>query len=163
MVVVSIPVLALATGVAWWAGAATPRLAPGGSFAYGGEPGTFFYGVSVRNAGHVPVTIIGAGRDGAGLELTSVEGPFPVTLRHDEELFVTLRYRVTDCAAVTSEPWPVPVTVERLWGAQTVHLALPPHFQSEWQGPEQPPLPVVRTGPVQWQRSQADLACAPPG
>jgi hypothetical protein len=155
-----ITVLILAAGVAWWAGAVTPRFGPGGGSEYGAHRGTIFYGISLRNAGYLPVAIIDAGRSGAGLELTAVDGDFPITLRRGEEIRIKLHYRVTDCAAVTSDAWPVPVTVERLWGAETVNIALPPQRQSEWQGPDLPMLRVARNGPVEWQRSQADMACA---
>ena len=156
----AIAVLILAAGLAWRAGAVAPRFAPGSGSEYGVERGTLFYGISLRNTGYVPVTIVDAGRNGAGLELTAVDGDFPITLRHGEEARIKLHYRVTDCAAVTSDAWPVPVIIERPWGTQTADVALPPQRQSEWQGPDLPPLRVVRDGPVEWQRSQADAACA---
>lgn len=155
-----ITVLILAAGLAWWAGAVTPRFGPGGGSEYGVDRGTIFYGISLRNTGYLPVTIIEAGRSGAGLELTAVDGDFPITLQRGEETWIKLHYRVTDCAAVTSDAWPVPLIVERLWDAQTVNIALPPQRQSEWQGSDLPPLRVARDGPVEWQRRQADMACA---
>ncbi len=157
---VLLPVLLVATGALWWLGGVTPRFELGGDSDYGADRGTIYYGFSVRNTGNVPMTIISAGRRGDGLELTSVEGTLPITLRHGEQTRLTLRYRIVDCAAVTSDPWPIPVTVKRPWGPQTVHLALSPQDNAQWQGPDLPPLLVVRTGPVEWQRSQADLACA---
>jgi len=150
----------LAAGLAWWAGAVTPRFGPGGGSEYGADRGTVFYGISLRNAGYLPVTIIDAGRGGDGLELTAVDADFPITLQRGEETWIKLHYRVTDCAAVTNDAWPIPVIVERLWGAQTVNIALPPQRQSEWQGSGLPPLRIARNGPVEWQRSQADMACA---
>jgi hypothetical protein len=152
--------LVLATGLAWGAGLLRPRLELGGNAEYGADRGTIFYGFRVRNAGYSPLTIVGVGRGGAGLELTSVDGQLPVTLGRGEETWIKLRYRVTDCGAVTSGPWPVPVTVTRLWGAQTIQLALPTQRQSQWRGRDLPALTVVRSGPVEWQQNQADMACA---
>lgn len=155
-----IAVLLLAAGLAWRAGAVTPRFAPGGGSEYGADSGTFFYRFSVRNDGLIPMTIVDAGRGGPGLELTSVDGALPVTLSRGAETEIKLSYRVTDCTAVSEEAWPVPLTVDRPWGGQTVHLPLPTQLQSEWRGGDLPPLGVVRRGPVEWQRSLADLACA---
>ncbi|GAB2928729.1 hypothetical protein GCM10027280_15240 [Micromonospora polyrhachis] len=153
-------VLILATGAAWWAGAITPRFGPGAGSEYGANHGTIFYGISLRNTSRLPVTIIDAGRSGTGLELTAVEGDFPITLQRDEEAWIKLYYQVTDCPAVTADAWPVPVTVERPWGTKTVYITLPTQRQSQWQGSTFPPLQVVRNGPVEWQRSQTDVACA---
>jgi hypothetical protein len=155
-----IAALWIATWLAGQAGVVVPRFIPGGSSEYGAGRGTIYYDFTVRNDGWVPMTIGGAGRAGAGLELTSVEGLLPVTLGRGEETSIRLNYRVTDCGAVTGDPWAVPLTVDRLWGGQTVDFALPSQRQLEWLDPDLPPLGVVRQGPVEWQRNLADLACA---
>jgi len=115
--------------------------------------------VTVINRGWVPLTIVGAGRDGPGLELTGVQAAFPVTLGRGEEVEFAVAYRVTDCAAVPREPWPVPVRVRMWYGERTVEVELPTE-----SGPDAPDA-YQYTGPdpygVEWQWWLADLACNP--
>lgn len=160
IVVVVVAVLAGASWLALRAWVLEPQLVPGSASEYGADRGTIYYTFSVRNDGFAPLTLVGAGRSGSGLQLTSVESRFPVTLRHGEETSITVNYLVTDCGAVSEDAWPVPLTVRRPWGSQTVHLMLPVQDQIQWRGSDLPSLDVSRHGPVQWQRSQADMACA---
>jgi hypothetical protein len=56
-----------------------------------------------------------------GLELVEVAG-LAAPLRHRERRGVDLVFRVTDCRAVPSDPWPVHLTTTRAWGTSDVTI-----------------------------------------
>jgi hypothetical protein len=72
-------------------------------------------------------------------------------------LKVRVVYRITDCSAIPSGHWPVPVRVKRAWGVQTVYIALPeitlnaPSFYA-YTGSHDPYA-------VEWQRGISAKLC----
>jgi hypothetical protein len=106
---------------------------------------------TVRNDGQVPVRLVGFGRDGAGLTLTRTAvlgATLPVTLHRGEQVQFDLWYAVTDCAAVPTGAWPLPVRVARFFGTQTVSVPL---------ADEPSPGGAPATAP--WQQAWAEQAC----
>ena len=102
--------------------------------------------------------VLGIGRDGPGLVLESVDGALPLTLGHNEGVGVMLHYRVTDCAAVPTGSWPVPVRVERPWGTYTVYIDMP--TQPAGDIIDNPAIiPDGDRQAVPWQRNLAAQAC----
>ncbi len=165
---VLLPVVML-VWTAWTSGVIYPRLVLNAPTAFGvnSDSSTIFYEITVRNSGLLPVTIVSAGRDGAGLRLASVSQSLPVTVDPSGTISVRFTYQITDCDTVTSDPWPIPLVVNRVWGRQIINVSLPTQLnQAETQARSAPaeerqPLPLVaRAGQVEWQRNQADLACA---
>ncbi|HEU4423698.1 MAG TPA: hypothetical protein VFR67_14300 [Pilimelia sp.] len=153
--------LTLAVVAVWWSGVIVPRVswppkAAGWSWSTG--PDTVEHDVLVLNRGRRPIEVAGIGRSGTGLPLVAVHGALPATLRPGQTMEVRLVYRVTDCAAVTDEPWPVPVRIQRPWGIYTAYVAVPTHTS--------PDAPAVRSFTdrdpyaVEWQRALADRHCA---
>lgn len=157
--------LAVAVGALWWSGLVLPRLAwPAGSGGYGWStgPDVVRHDVMIRNEGWTPVEVLGLGRGGAGLRLVEVRGVFPTTLRPGQTMEAAVVYRVTDCAAVTADPWPVPVRVRRPWGIYTAYVSLP--TQTSPAAPEGLRSYTGRDPyAVEWQRALADASCAYPG
>ncbi|GAA1833725.1 hypothetical protein GCM10009682_60180 [Luedemannella flava] len=145
---------------AWWAGLVTPRVAWPGSSAYGMDVetrGTFRYHLLVANEGLTDVTVTGVGRSGPGLRLTGTSGA-GVTLGPGAQSIIVLEYEVTDCAAVPTGAWPVPVQVTWLWGDRTVDVQPDTHLSAD------APDSFSYTGDrspydVEWQRAAADMAC----
>jgi hypothetical protein len=102
------------------------------------------YDLQISNAGWLPVTVTGAGRSGPGMELLSVDGTLPAVLKPGESAVLALVYRVTDCAAVPSGAWPIPVRVDGPWFSHTV-------------------FPFRRFDPIQpWQQQLVETWCHPP-
>jgi hypothetical protein len=127
------------------------------------------HGFTVVNAGWTAITVVGAGRDGPGLSLQAVSTdpdgkvalPLPSTVEPGGTLTFVLRYRVTDCAAVPAEPWPVPIRVQRPWGVQSVYVAIPTHTSRH--APEGMRSYSGRDPwAVEWQRDLADEDCELP-
>jgi hypothetical protein len=145
--------LAVVVGLVWRSGLLVPRLIWSPTAGYGYESHVagrlITTDVVVHNAGWTPVTLTGAGRSGPGLELVEVVGGFPVELGRAAEVTLVLTYRVTDCAAVTDRPWPVPVHVDRPWGTYTAGIAVPPITRD----------PDTRQ--YEWQYALADQVCHP--
>ena len=161
-------VAGLAFAGAWQVGAVAPKLLPGNpakGWTYSADPGTIHYTFSVRNTGRLPVTVLAAGRNTEGLRLTAVDATFPATIKQGEELWIGLTYQVTDCKKVTKSYWPVALRVERAWGTSTAYIDLPAQLPEDWKLDASVPsmLPSPRTGPTEWQRMQADVACAKAG
>ncbi len=103
----------------WRSGAIVPRLSIGdvGGFGYSElRGGPIHFEFTIANAGSLPVTVLGAGRGGPGLELVRVDGAFPIELDPGESTTFVLHYRVTDCSVTVTDPWPPPVRVRRLSG-----------------------------------------------
>jgi hypothetical protein len=134
----------LAAGlVTWRSGVVVPRLTQPerGANLSGGTDEDGVVEVRLRNSGWSTVTVTGAGRSGPGLDLVTATGNrerFPITLEPGEDFDLVLIYRVTACDFQPAGPWPIPVTVERPWGSQTVHIVLPPDSltgggMEEWQ------------------------------
>jgi len=97
-----------------WFGALTPRIdvqASTWSSEPAGENGATLV-LEVENEAHASARLVGAGASLPGLELTGTEvgsgerlgGGNTTVLAPGETVSVTLRYRVTDCAALPSEP-----------------------------------------------------------
>ena len=148
----------------WRSGVLWPRLATGGSggFDVDRAASTFSVLLEVDNRGSEPLRVLAVGRSGPGLRLLGVDD-VPTDLPSSTGVAVTLRYAVTDCAAVPRGAWPVPVVVERRWGDLTVHLDGP---TISGQGGEDGSM--VSSGSdagelgVPWQRWLAAQVC-PPG
>jgi len=152
--------IALVWALVWQLGVAYPRLGWSNSgYGSGGGPGWAEHEVVVENQGWTPLTIVAVGRSGPGLELTEVRGTFPVTLQPGDQTSFYVVYRVTDCTAVSNEPFPVPVRVERWWGEQTAYIEIPTYPSRDRPGSYsysgQDPYAV------QWQRGMADFGCHP--
>jgi hypothetical protein len=84
--------------------------------------GVLIADVDIRNEGWTPVTLLGAGTSGAGLQLRDAQGPFPVTLGHGDALGVTITYQVAGCGAATGS-WPMSAKVDRPWGSMEVDVS----------------------------------------
>lgn len=115
--------LALAAG--WRSGVVWPRLSAD-TFGYDVDRGTrtFRLHLVVENRGLTDLHVTSAGRSGDGLRLLRTSG-VPVDLASSTGSVVTLRYRVTDCAAARQGDWPVPVVVDRPWGSLTTYDEAP--------------------------------------
>lgn len=108
------------------------------------HPPRFENGFTVRNAGLLPVTITGVGGEIAGLRFDGVGGPaLPVTLQPGESVYVRVRYAITNCDAVPSDPLPVHFHIDRPWGTQSI-----PVIPQSW-------------GDEAWQVDLARMACHP--
>jgi len=151
----AIVLLAAIGELAWYAGVLVPRVswsdAPG--YEFGWSPA--HHSVVVHNDGLLPIRVLGVGRSGPGLRLDRVDGTLPSTVDPGSQLSVMLTYAVTDCAAVPTQPWPVPVVVERPWGVQTVYVTLPDERAMDAEGMSRGPR-------LEWQRWLADAACRYP-
>ena len=165
-VTIVLAIMLVAAGVlVWRSGLLAPRLEWPRSAGYfteanhGPQP-VFLHSVTVVNEGWTPVTVLSAGRDGPGLTLTEVRDAFPVTLGAGDEVEFVVVYRVTDCSAVPTQRWPVPVRVRGWYGERTVYVGLPtrpgPGAPEQYQFTGQDPYAV------EWQRALADMACHPP-
>ena len=120
---VALVVLLTVVFAIWRSGVLWPRLATGGSggFDVDRAASTFSVMIQVDNRGTEPLRVLDIGRSGPGLRLLGVDD-VPTDLPSSTGVVVTLRYAVTDCAAVPRGAWPVPVVIERSWGDLTVHL-----------------------------------------
>lgn len=159
--------LGIALGLVYYSGIVLPRVAWSQSDGYSYEtnistatdPGIVKHELVLTNRGWTTVTVTGAGRSTAGFELAGVSGTLPATLPPGGELRLFLSYRVTDCDAVTADPWPVPVQVSMWWGTYTAYIDLPTGTARS--------APNMRTYSgrdpyaVEWQRNLADLSCHP--
>jgi hypothetical protein len=121
--------------------------------------------VTVRNGGWTTVHVTGVGQDGPGLRLlgpadpggptksSHVPGtPPPLDLHPGQIATMAVVYRVTDCAAVPSGPFPVTVRVDEPWGTQTINIFLPPIYVGPSGYAVNPPM-------TEWQKAMADQAC----
>ena len=130
----------------WRAGLIAPRFEPpdaqNWSAEFDAQAGEFTMHLPLMNQGALTETVLAVGRPGPGLTLLPPADSFPLTLAHNTGQDVSLRYRVTDCAAVPAGEWPIPVRVSRPWGSVTVDL----------RGPS-------IGGNTPWQRKLADGAC----
>lgn len=118
IVLVAVGILARESGALW------PRLSDGGSWSGGYDLSghTFTETTSVHNEGWQSVHVSGAAADSAGIAVTSMDG-LPAEVPAGATVTITVRYAVTNCAAVNSGFVPIVVRVERWWGTATVRLA----------------------------------------
>jgi hypothetical protein len=155
-------VVAAAAMALWVSGFVRANLSWSDSQGYGSSfnphTHTFSTDVVVKNNGWTAVRVTGIGGDGAGLHLTGTTQPHistdlgrtvPFTLEPGQTAILALDYQVTDCAAVTSGSFPVPVRVKRFWGTQTVSVGIATDLESTPSS--------ART--VEWQRWLADQTC----
>jgi hypothetical protein len=70
------------------------------------------------------LTIVGIGRSGPGLTLVSPEKQDAQILQPERSLGFSLKYKITDCAAVPKGDWPIPVRVEASGVPTTVYASL---------------------------------------
>lgn len=142
----------------WWSGLLLPRLraAESGSDT-DTQARTFTYVLHLHNDGLTPIVVSRVGRDGPGLKLRSV-ATTPMTISSGGTVDVALSYEVTDCAAVPTARWPIPVQVKRPWGHQSVDVQQPlltsPYAPA---GPDEDQDPSGRP----WQEMLAGMACNP--
>jgi hypothetical protein len=134
----------------------------------GPRPAEQTMNLHIQNDGEQAVRIVGVGGDHAGIRMlrATAEGrpitprsPYVLDPAHTVEITMFLQF--TDCAAVSTRPWPIPVRVARPWGTQTVHvLHLPIRATSDHGGWSL----AYRGDPraVEWQRWIADDVCAVP-
>ena len=153
-------------------GLVVPRLSDGDASAYGyNDSWVMYYEFEVVNDGITAVEIVDVGRSGPGLDLVDhpigVDGSpsgvaqLPVRVAAGDHVWLGVAYEVTDCDAVPSEPWPVPVTVSRPWGTHTTWLSLPEQSRLDYH------LPTAGAGDegeyrdeaVEWQRALAEAVC----
>lgn len=134
--------LVVAAIAGWSSGLLVPHLRlTGASSAEVPLGGPVTTGVEIRNAGVRPVTILGAGQSGPGLELLGNGNTLPMTVGPGQTFTLKLVYRITDCEAVPTGSWELPVRVQRFWGEQTI---------------------LVRDSYGDWPHAWVDLWCDPP-
>jgi hypothetical protein len=130
--------LVVAASVTWQGGLLLADLRVDGTSSSVGPEIGIGLGVTVRNDGWVPVTVVGAGADLPGLRLVSVGAPdrsdptpgrpftgFPFTIAPGESVELLATYEVTDCDAVPGT-LTLPVRVRRWWGTWTARV--PPNL-----------------------------------
>lgn len=153
-------VLAAQLGVlTWLSGAIAPRLEVDereGTSTELDYRTSISYIVAIRNNGWFPVTVLAWGSSRPGLERDHRAGELSgFTIKPGAMQQVEVLYRITDCDAVTNEPQPLAMRLERFWGTQTVNVPLPrqlpPGFQGTWHGDE----------PMEWDLYWTRMACRP--
>ena len=139
----ALAVLVIAAAIAGWhTGLLVPHLrSTGASSAEVPIGGPITTSIEFRNSGVRPVTILAAGRSEPGLELLGNGNTLPMTVGPGETFTLTFVYRITDCDAVPTGAWELPVRVQRLWGEQTISVR-------DWTG--------------DWPRTWLDLWCNSP-
>lgn len=135
----------------WWSGVVAPHLAEGSERGFSADMAEHHFSLqqTLTNRGWHTEQVIGVGRSGPGLELVRVSG-LPLRLAPGDSATVDLFYRVTDCAAVPTGDWPIPVRVHRVWGSMTADLQ--PQDMSRIDTQPDTMLP--------WQLALARTACA---
>lgn len=103
--------IAVASLVSIWFGWATPRVRvePVSWGPVSGEAGVVEMRLEVTNEAHTGVRLVEVGESLPGLD--RVDGPAERPMGAGEKVRVTLRYKVTDCAAIPGDPPAIPVTV----------------------------------------------------
>jgi len=152
--------LAAATVVSWRT-VANPFDSDVASFSASTSPSPMRFDVTfeVRNAGLVPITIGGVGRDGEALTLLDAWAT-PARVQPGDTTTIHVEYAVADCRDYEHGSWPVPVRLDRPWGTQTVYVTPPalanPDAPSSYQftGDQDPYA-------VDWQESFVRQVCAP--
>lgn len=150
---------------AWYGGVVVPRVSARLSgWSTDSERHRFTYLMRVRNDGIAPVEIRRVGRSGPGLTLLSVNGLPPAariaSFTGAGSVDVELAYEVTDCGAVPTGSWPIPLQVKNSWGTHTI--AVQPGVLT-W--PDAPAGTWSYSGAdpnsAPWQRVLANVACRP--
>jgi hypothetical protein len=149
-------VLAAAGFVGWRSGLLWPNVVRPETHASWGidvQTHTFDITFPVRNDGLVPVDITGVGRSGTGLTLTR-SAINESHLGAGDTTEIALSYQVTDCAAVQSGSWPVPLHVSRGRTAyvQAPEMTLNAPGSYSYSGGRDPYA-------VEWQVKLAGIAC----
>lgn len=159
-VALSAAALVLASGALLWrSGVVMAHLSwdryAGGYSHSGGPSGRVEQNVKVHNDGWTAVTLLGAGRDMPGMSLVEVSPVFPFALGPGETMEFVVTFEVVECAEVSRDAWPVPVTVRRWWGEQTAYIELPKEIRRAPHGV------IIDPGPyeVEWQYELGALAC----
>ena len=159
--VLALAVVAALT-VVWQSGVVVPHIVRGASDdSWSADTATHRVTrtIEIRNDGWGTAHVLSVGRSGPGIALRSVDTALPTDLPPSTGVVVTLTYDVTDCAAVPQGNWPIPVRVQRPWGAWT-----------SWVGPEAGIPPTTKTPgglfrpteyEVPWQRVLSLTACSP--
>jgi hypothetical protein len=125
VVAVVAAVLVVGAGVVWRGGLLWPRIETQlAGYDTDSQGRTFRMVLQVDNRGLTDVHVRSVGRSGSGLRLLGAS-EVPTGVPSSTGLEVTLRYRVTDCAAVQRGDWPVPVVVDRPWGSLTTYDEAP--------------------------------------
>ncbi|WP_188195103.1 hypothetical protein [Nonomuraea sp. SYSU D8015] len=165
LLLAAVPALVLiAVSLARSAGFPTARLLAdttesGGGFSDSADR-TVSMRFDIRNAGWTAVTITGVGRSGSFMRLVKTDGPrFPHTLEAGEKVHVELVYQVTDCDAVPDEDWPIPVRVERWWGAQTVEVDPSPQTPDVSEDYDEEPVDGEMPALIKWHAARASHVC----
>lgn len=142
-------VAAVAAALVWWSGLVAPHLTADGT-GYSADTATqrVTLTVDVVNHGWHAEEVVAAGRSGPGLTLERVSG-VPQRLLSGASGTITLDYQVTDCAAVPSGAWPVPVRAHRWWGSSSAALRVA----------DQPVVSSSSSASVPWQVALARTAC----
>lgn len=131
--------------------------------------------IPVENTGWTTIRVTGIGQDGPGLRLvrpgdavgtaqvSELRGErLPFDLHPGQTVILAIGYRVTDCDAVPSGPFPIAVRVDRPWGTQTISIPLPQQTQRPDDGASTSgPTMVVNPSGIEWQKAAADQACHP--
>ncbi|MDP4505603.1 hypothetical protein [Nonomuraea turcica] len=114
---------------------------------------------AIRNDGWTSVQVTQVGHSSSFMRLIEADGPrFPLELEAGERVQVELVYQVTDCDNITSEDWPIPVRVERWWGAQTVEVdpsPQEPDVSEEFADTVDSEMP----GLSKWHAARASYVC----
>lgn len=156
-----ISVLAILAGLLWWSGLVRPRLSTRQSFGWDADMAArrFTYQLALHNDGLFSVDVPTVGRNGPGLTLLAVAG-VPATIPPGGEVQIALSYQVTDCGALPSGPWPVPVTARQAVGSGRFYL-----HQPLITSPDAAAGPRFFSGddPLgrPWQQALGHLVCAP--
>jgi hypothetical protein len=121
---------------------------------------------TVKNTGWTTARIVGFGKDGPGLKLLGpgdVGGPtkysdipsprLPFDLGPGQSTPLVIYYAITDCGAVPSDSFPIPIRVDRPWGTQTIDIHLQPSYVTQGEGFQIDPPEIG------WQKAMADSAC----
>ena len=140
------------------------------------KPPLFAQEIPVKNTGWTTIRVTGIGQDGPGLEpgparghggdgtgLAELQGAsLPFDLHPGQTVILAIGYRVTDCDAVLSSPFPIAVRIERPWGTQTIGIAMPQQEDRSSIGASTS-RPTIEINPpgVEWQKAAADQACHP--
>ncbi|WP_067144269.1 hypothetical protein [Microtetraspora malaysiensis] len=130
ILLVIVALVSAAAAVSWYSGMVRARLqavmleGSGGSSDSDTRVTTIRFGI--RNEAWTPVTIAGAGRSSSFMRLLRVKGTrTPITLGPGDTADFEFVYKVTNCSAISTQEWPIPVRVERPWGMQTVYVEPP--------------------------------------
>lgn len=139
------------------------------------KPPLFAREIPVKNTGWTTIRVTGIGQDGPGLHLigpgdtvgmqqvSELRGtPLPFDLHPGQTVILAIGYRVTDCDAVSSAPFPITVRIDRPWGTQTISIPIP-HQEDRSSIGASANRPTIEINPsgVEWQKAEADQACHP--